>query len=1327
MPKGRTSTSGRASQEDSLVVHPATQGKSANESLEINLGSGTQSEDNKEDSQGFWEAEAILDEVKNRYLIAWKGKDENGEPWKPTWEPKQNANSLLVEAWLKHRKAEKIALKQQRVAEKAKAKADKKAKQRQARSRASTSSTSSNTSVLAVEDQEEDQLEESLPPMTLKRKMVVPDSDSSQSQPIKKQKRAKLPGAKKVSFEADLGGTANPTNSPQPQKRLSSATATSAKRATQPYTQRDRLDARVADESIAAAGRSGKGLDTKAGKKDAVEDRAREDTQEDTASSGGNGQAEDLETRSVTKPQERPESQETVIAAASSGTAAASLVPDSQQVGNVPSGREADEIEDSMVASQLAPVSSAPSTFPSRIRPPLPFDSPTTSHSDLDMQPLEDDVPIFDPLQHTAGHSSSEPETTEARRPLGPVPIPTIAAFGLHEQRHPVSSQLDPIEDPDSSPHRSPFRRSQQQHTASPAPRPPRPAKARLELVAAVNEESPASFFEAEVASSAAASYVSLPITIDPHIVRPPGGSPLRPFAPRLTGSSSYGLKRPFARPPSPSVLEGISIGGGAVAAVTLPIAAPRSPSPEVVSEETQLFSQPIDDGALQDEWINEYFDFSASAGNSQLGEVLIGDGTQGDEQGGEEPQKAVGGKAAGEAADAGEGYPPAGYAPHGPVGAGGAPADASGAPSVQPGPSQIPGYIPPGAVPIGFSGAFAGAPGYPGGGLPPMHLPSAHTMAPSPCPPQPTKRDREGREDEASKKARTEQPTSHLSSQASPPPPPPSYLVPMAFPPAPYHSTPVPISMLPTHPAPFLTHSYSQGPIPLPSPYPYPMHPAIQTPALNVISPSPVSSGVPIGHSTPTHPAVNNRHAAAPSSPAVAANVSNAPPAPSSAPTSAAVRNSPPLLSRTSSPGPGGGGTKVDEVIALVISSPYILGTDGTKAEIERFLRDPRAYIVLKDAPLARAEFWAFELRRHSVEGVEKVDFIIIRSREGNFQLKRAPADKLPVEFARSLAHTSTHVRGSTPAGEALAVGGTSPQPAGPPPPSQMTRDQLEQEILRLREATATFEAELFTLRPLAVEAAKLRTDYAALQKSNKQLQNSREAAQDDLSYMQAQYQSASSAAVDRANEAEVAEAEAARLRVLLDTGLKQKELLHAAKEKKLKAEAEKLKKETSFYRETMRRSEMREIRENSAMWEEYGAGIRRREEEERRRAAGETIEEDEDTESEDEDGPMTNAAQAQPVTEADLVAVAATSSSPDFVAAGDISISTFPSSSVPEPSTLSSFTTLGGSTQVLGPAPSDFRCEWRIGSESQAEACGAVCLTREDLGLHVRGHLGA
>jgi len=81
------------------------------------------------------------------------------------------------------------------------------------------------------------------------------------------------------------------------------------------------------------------------------------------------------------------------------------------------------------------------------------------------------------------------------------------------------------------------------------------------------------------------------------------------------------------------------------------------------------------------------------------------------------------------------------------------------------------------------------------------------------------------------------------------------------------------------------------------------------------------------------------------------------------------------------------------------------------------------------------RTEFWAFELRHVTVDAVEKVDFIILRTHQSTFQLKRAVAGKVPVEFARSLSHTLARPRGLTPAVEAVPTLATS-SPARPPPP---------------------------------------------------------------------------------------------------------------------------------------------------------------------------------------------------------------------------------------------------------------------------------------------------
>ncbi|GAA5901297.1 hypothetical protein JCM6882_007737 [Rhodosporidiobolus microsporus] len=114
-----------ATQDDSLVVHPATQG-AVHDSDDSAAGAEDSSEGSdkaEEDSQGYWEAKEILDEAKNKYLISWKGTDENGEPWEPTWEPKENANSVLVESWrttgrLKKRQADKQRRQQAKAAKK---------------------------------------------------------------------------------------------------------------------------------------------------------------------------------------------------------------------------------------------------------------------------------------------------------------------------------------------------------------------------------------------------------------------------------------------------------------------------------------------------------------------------------------------------------------------------------------------------------------------------------------------------------------------------------------------------------------------------------------------------------------------------------------------------------------------------------------------------------------------------------------------------------------------------------------------------------------------------------------------------------------------------------------------------------------------------------------------------------------------------------------------------------------------------------------------------------------------------------------------------------
>ncbi|GAA5901294.1 hypothetical protein JCM6882_007736 [Rhodosporidiobolus microsporus] len=979
----------------------------------------------------------------------------------------------------------------------------------------------------------------------------------------------------------------------------------------------------------------------------------------------------------------------------SSGETSVSLVPDSQCLPIVLVGKH-DIVEDSMSASQGVAASASSGSSRARRYPEL--NSPATSHSDLEAHSLEedDDVPLFDPTCPDR-RSSPEPEHTKPQRRLAPVPVPRAAASGIH---HPASSQLDPIENPDSSPPRSPFReqqRQQQQHQASPQPRTSRPAKARLEL-GSVEDESPASSFEAEVQSSAAASYVSLPIPAISALARMPGGSPLRPFSSRPTVSAAPVAKRLPFRHPTPPAESGIAVNGNAVASVARPVAAPRAASPEIVEE-----SQVLEDlGGAEDfvqEFIAEFLDFSSS----------------------QEPN----GKAGGEAQDAGEGgYPPSGYNPYG----AGAPPQGGGGGAPPPGPSHIPGYIaapPAGAMPVGYG--YPAAPGYPGGGFPPIHLPPAHSFATSPYP-QAAKREHDDDNGAASKKPRTDQYGRPLPPTQSPVPMAPApHVVPSPYPPAYYPHAAAP------SPQPFQTHS--QPALPPPASSPYGAHPSAHPPALNVISPSPsTSAAIPSPSLTRVQSMEpfaaspsNNRPVPASPAPAINGPARSPSPLPANAMAPAPVTPSSPAISaigpstsvsRNGSPAPTA--TKVEELIALVRASPYILETDGTKVEIEKFLRDPLAYKAVSEAPLMSSEFWAFELRRQVQQGAEKADFVVLRTKEGTYQLKRAARDK--VEFATSLSHTASRMRGLTPAVETLA--GSSPAPP-PPPPSQMTRDQLEQEVERLRAANQVAETELVTLRPAAAEAAKLKVDVQSLQKTNKSLQNSRDAAQSDLTYVQAQYQAASSAAVERANEARLAEEETARLRVLLDTGLQQKQQLHAAKEKQLKSEVAKLRKEMAFYKEQSRRTNEREVREAAAKWAEHVAEMKIKAEDEARRARGEVVEQDVD--SDDEDAPM--AATAAGVEDVAAATLAAASSSPDFVTAlagGNISMGAFPSSSAPEPSTLSGVSvTTFGTQSVLPVAASDYRCEWRVGTESQAEVCGAVCPSKDALQEHVMGHV--
>lgn len=154
-----------------------------------------------------------------------------------------------------------------------------------------------------------------------------------------------------------------------------------------------------------------------------------------------------------------------------------------------------------------------------------------------------------------------------------------------------------------------------------------------------------------------------------------------------------------------------------------------------------------------------------------------------------------------------------------------------------------------------------------------------------------------------------------------------------------------------------------------------------------------------------------------------------------------------------------------------------------------------------------------------------------------------------------------------------------------------QQSRTQLEIEVGRLRKQVVASDAELSSLRPLTAEVAQLRSDVQSLTKQTKSLQSSRESAQADLSYMQAQYQAASQAAVERANECRVAEAEAARLRGMLDNAVQQKEAVYKSEIKAVRSMYSRLEKQMAFYKDESRRTQEAAIREKAARWDDYVA----------------------------------------------------------------------------------------------------------------------------------------
>lgn len=158
------------------------------------------------------------------------------------------------------------------------------------------------------------------------------------------------------------------------------------------------------------------------------------------------------------------------------------------------------------------------------------------------------------------------------------------------------------------------------------------------------------------------------------------------------------------------------------------------------------------------------------------------------------------------------------------------------------------------------------------------------------------------------------------------------------------------------------------------------------------------------------------------------------------------------------------------------------------------------------------------------------------------------------------------------------------------PTPFFLQSREHLEQEVTSLRLLLKQRDEELSTARPLAAEASKLRVDVATLTRNNKNLSSSKESAAADFNYLQRQYSEASNAAVARAQEAVVAEAEAARLKKVLDVGMAQRDLFQKGESSKLKEHVERLKLEVGLLKSERRRTDAG-VREKAALWDTHVA----------------------------------------------------------------------------------------------------------------------------------------
>lgn len=251
-----------------------------------------------------------------------------------------------------------------------------------------------------------------------------------------------------------------------------------------------------------------------------------------------------------------------------------------------------------------------------------------------------------------------------------------------------------------------------------------------------------------------------------------------------------------------------------------------------------------------------------------------------------------------------------------------------------------------------------------------------------------------------------------------------------------------------------------------------------------------------------------------------------------------------------------------------------------------------------------------------------------------------------------------------------------------------------MEAELEALRSSSKAQAEELAALRPLVAEVAKMKTDLEKLTKQNKSLANSKEAAQNDFAYMQAQYTTASNAAVARAREAQVAEEETTKLRGMLDVGLKQRDLVAKSEKRALKLEVARLRTEVGLCRAMERRIGASGVLQKAGKWDDMVArekydnqmyddreqAMLEEEEEAERERNREEAEERERERLDALERAQERAAREKREQEAAAAA-------PVLVPAATAEVKT----------------------------EEQFACEWRMDKESQVEPCGAIVDSRE------------